>query len=144
MPVIFYLLMLNIYIKMACTIRHVARLMWIVIHMDKQLHKLYYFGQTDSFPNTFHFGGMLIPSCVNRRYMSNVTRCLSYLKILHYKVLQDACHLLHIMTGIRSFLWKWHNTVIPLTDNYNCFVSLLIYQSLYSSSPKEGTVFTDM
>ncbi len=49
------------------------------------------FGQTDRFPNTFHFSGTLLPSCVNRRYNSNVTRCLIYLKILHYKVLQDAC-----------------------------------------------------
>ncbi len=44
------------------------------------------------FPNTFHFSGTLLPSCVNRKYNSNVTGCLSYLKILHYKMLQDACH----------------------------------------------------
>ncbi len=39
-----------------------------------------------------HFIGTLLPSCVNSRYNSHVTGCLSYLKILHYKVLQDACH----------------------------------------------------
>ncbi len=48
-------------------------------------------GQTDRLPNTFHFSGTLRPSFVNRRYYSNVTGCLPYLKILHNKVLQDAC-----------------------------------------------------
>ncbi len=45
------------------------------------------FGQTDRFPNTFHFGSTLLSSCVHWKYNSNVTWCLSYLKILHYKVL---------------------------------------------------------
>ncbi len=53
---------------------------------------VYYFVQTDRFPNTFNFSGTLLHSCVNRRYNSNVTGCLSYLKILHYKVLQDTSH----------------------------------------------------
>ncbi len=46
------------------------------------------------FPNAFQFSDTLLPSCVvfNRRYISNVTGCLSCLKILHYKVLQEACH----------------------------------------------------
>ncbi len=43
-----------------------------------------------------------------------MTGCLSYLKILHYKVIQDS-FFLYIMTGIRAFLQKWHNTVILLT-----------------------------
>ncbi len=42
------------------------------------------------FANAFHFSGKLLPSCVDRIYNSNVTGCLSYLTILHYKVLQDA------------------------------------------------------
>ncbi len=40
----------------------------------------------------------------NRRYNLNVTGCLLYVKILHYKVLQDACHIL--MRRIVSFLQK--------------------------------------
>ncbi len=42
-----------------------------------------------SLVRTFHFSCTLLPSCVNIRYNSNVTGGLSYLKILHYKVLQD-------------------------------------------------------
>ncbi len=38
-------------------------------------------------------------------------------EILHYKVLQDACHFLHIMTGFVSFLRKCHTTGIPPTGD---------------------------
>ncbi len=47
--------------------------------------------------HAIHFSGILLPSCVNRKYNSNVTRCVLYLTILHYKVF------LHVMTGIRYF-----------------------------------------
>ncbi len=60
-----------------------------------KLQFVYYFGQTDKFPNIFHFNGTLLPSCVNRRYNSNVTGRPSHLKILHYKVLQEALSFLH-------------------------------------------------
>ncbi len=38
--------------------------------------------------------------------MCGVLDVLHVLEILHYKVLQDVCHFLHIMTGIRSFFYE--------------------------------------
>ncbi len=46
-----------------------------------------------------------------------------YLKILHCNLLTRCLPFLHIMTGIRSFLQKWHNTVIPATDNRTCILN---------------------
>ncbi len=69
---------------------------------------------TDRFPNTFHFSGTLLPFCVNKIYITNVTGYLSYLKVLHYSFIR-CLSFLHIMTDIRSFLRKYHSTVIPPT-----------------------------
>ncbi len=71
---------------------------------------MYQFGKTDRFPNTFYFSGTLLPSCVKGLHNSYVTGCLLYLKILHNKVLQDACY-------FYTLLHQVHYTVIPLTDN---------------------------
>ncbi len=54
---------------------------------------MYSFDQTDTFPNTFHFSGTLLPSCVNRRYSL---------------MWQDACH-----------IWKYYIIKMPVIFTYN-------------------------
>ncbi len=56
-----------------------------------------------SLVNTCHFSGTLLPSYVNKRYNSNMTECLSYFKILLYKMLEDACHFYILWQAISHF-----------------------------------------
>ncbi len=77
-----------------------------------------FYQKTYMFSYICHYCGTLLLSYVNRKYSSNVPGCLSYLKKQkHYKVTK-CFPLSYIMTYIRSLLWKWHNTVIPLTANF--------------------------